>query len=106
MPTDTKRTALKTLLLAPVPPIQIWAFRQFAAGDPVAGAIAFAAGVLLTAAYVVIQEYDLPYEEEILSIVADNVAAGDDEAVADAVTEMAEETSDAVSDSRSGPGRQ
>lgn len=96
MPVDTKKAGLKTLLLAPVPVIQAWAVQELASGDPVPGAIAMVIGIVMVGLYVVVQEYDIPYKDTILDLsgtVGEHVPPGE---VADAVTDVAEETSEAA----------
>jgi hypothetical protein len=96
MPVKKRRTALKALLLAPVAPIEVWGFQQILVGDPVAGAIGVVLGMVMVAGYVVVQEYDIPYEEEILGVVAEGVTEDTSGEVEEAVKDVAEGGSDAL----------
>lgn len=99
MPVKSRRTAAKMLLLAPVAPIQVFAVQKLVNGEPVAGAVALVFGLGLAALYVAIQEYDIPYEDKILDIAAENVDPEDVEAVATTGAEVAQETVDDTQES-------
>lgn len=88
MPARKSRTALKTALLAPAGSLIAWGVQQ--AGDPVAGGVAIVVGVVFMAGFVVIQEYDIPYESEIVDIIRANSDRLDEASV----KEIAKEASD------------
>jgi len=94
MPVKKRRTALKAILLAPVAPIEVWGVQELLAGDAVAGAVAILLGMSMVSVYVVVQEYDLPYEDEILAVVADGVTNETTEVVEDTVKNVAERAQD------------
>lgn len=103
MAVDSRRAALKTLLLAPVAPIQVWAIRQLVTGEVVAGAVALVIGMAMVGVYVVIQEYDLPYEEEVTTIAQQLVTDSTQQTVEEAVKDVARE-SDVFVTGQSGGG--
>lgn len=79
MATNKSRMVLKAALLAPVGPIEAWGVQQLLNGDPVAGGAAMAIGVLFVGAFVAFQEYDLPYESEIIDLIEANQDALDED---------------------------
>jgi hypothetical protein len=81
---------LKAALLAPVGPIEAWGVQQLLAGDAVAGGVAMLIGVLFVGAFVALQEYDIPYEQEIVELIEQNPDAFS----ADNVEDLSEEVSD------------
>lgn len=82
--------ALKTALLGPAGPLIAWGVQQAAGGDPVAGGVAALVGAAFIVGYVVLQEYDIKYEEEIVKIIRANADRLDE----DSVKEIAKEASD------------
>jgi len=92
MPAKRNRMALKAALLAPVGPIEAWGVQQVLAGETLTGGIAMTIGVLFVGAFVVIQEYDLPYEQEIV----DTIVANQDEIDADDVEDVSEDVANAT----------
>jgi len=90
MPAHKSRMVLKAALLAPVGPIEAWGVQQLLAGDAVAGGVAMIVGVLFVGAFVAIQEYDIPYEQEIVTAIANNP----DTFNADNVEDLSKEVSD------------
>jgi len=79
MATNKSRMVLKTALLAPVGPIEAWGVQQLLSGDPVAGVTAMVIGALFVGAFVAFQEYDLPYESEIVDLIEQNRDAMDED---------------------------
>jgi len=90
MATSKSRMVLKTGLLAPVGPIEAWGVQQLLSGDPVAGATAMVIGALFVGAFVAFQEYDLPYETEIIDLIEQNQDAFDE----DDAKQLAEDVSE------------
>lgn len=95
MPANKSSVAAKTALLAPVAPIESWAVQQLLSGDVATGVAGMITGAVFVAAFVVVNEYDIPYEDEILSA----VAASDPEETADTATDVAEAVGGEVSES-------
>jgi len=90
MPARKSRMVLKASLLSPVGPIEAWGVEQLLSGDPVAGAVAMLIGVLFVGAFVAIQEYDIPYEQEIVAAIVNNPDAFNAESVEGLSQEVAE----------------
>lgn len=102
MPAKQSRMALKAALLAPVGPIEAWGIQKVLAGEPLTGGIAVVIGILFVVGFVVIQEYDLPYEQEIV----DTIAANDDQLTQENVAELSEDVADRIEQQQkdAGPG--
>jgi hypothetical protein len=81
---------LKAALLAPAGTIEAWGVQQLLSGDPVAGGVAMLIGVVFVAAFVALQEYDIPYEAEIVELIEQNPDAFS----ADNVEDLSKEVSD------------
>jgi heme/copper-type cytochrome/quinol oxidase subunit 3 len=64
------RAALKTALLAPSGPVFAWSIQTALAGDVVTGLIGCLIGVAMVAGFVVLEEKDIPYEAEIVELIA------------------------------------
>ena len=94
MPASKSRVALKAALLAPAGTIVAWGVEQLLSGDGVAGVTAMVIGVLFVVGYVGIQEYDLPYEEEIVALIEQNRDALSEESVQDISKEVSEAASE------------
>jgi len=90
MPARKSRMVLKASLLSPVGPIEAWGVEQLLSGDPVAGAGAMLIGVVFVGAFVALQEYDIPYEAEIVELIEQNPEAFS----ADNVEDLSKEVSD------------
>lgn len=90
MPARKSRMALKTALLAPAGSLIAWGVQQAIAGEPITGGVAALVGLAFMTGYVVLQEYDIPYEEEIVEIIRANADRLDE----DSVKEIAREASD------------
>ena len=69
----TGRTMLKTALVAPAATLYAWAVQQATAGAYTTAGVAVVVATLMMGAFVLAQEYDLPYEEEIVDVVDDQV---------------------------------
>ena len=78
--------AAKAALLAPVGPIMAWGVQRLLSGQTVVGVTAIIIGAMFTTGFVVVQEYDIPYEEEIIAALE---SASTDEKV-DAAQEASE----------------
>ena len=92
MPAKKSRMALKAALLAPAGSILAWGVQQAIAGDAVAGVAAVLIGTAFVAGFVVLQEHDIPYEEEIVALIAQNKDQFSEETVQD----ISKEVSDAA----------
>jgi hypothetical protein len=91
MPANKQRAALKATLLAPATALLAWGVNQFTAGNQETGVIACAVGALMYLLYTGIQEYDMPYEEEIVSVVTTAGAHVTTEDITDAMKEASKE---------------
>jgi len=94
MPASKSRAALKAALLAPAGTIVAWGVQQALSGDGVAGVTAIVIGTLFIGGYVVLQEYDLPYEDEIVEIIKQNRDALSEDSVKDISKEVSEAASE------------
>ena len=65
----TGRTVIKTVLPAPSAPIYAWAVQQISTGNRTAGFAAVGIATVMLLVYILMQEYDLPYEEEIIDVI-------------------------------------
>mgnify|MGYP000128983928 CR=1 FL=1 len=92
MPVKKSRVMLKTALLAPAGSLIGWGIQQIVTGDAVTGGVATVIGVGFLGAFVLIQEYDIPYEEELVALIAENKDRFD----AETVKTISEEVSDEV----------
>ena len=88
----TDRAAIKTALLAPVGTVQAWGIQQILGGDPLAGAVAVVLSIGMVAAYVIIQEHDIPYEDAI----AELASSSDPDQTADAITNASDRAADEI----------
>jgi len=92
MPAKRNRVALKAALLAPAGPVVAWGVQKMIAGEPLTGAVAVAIGMVFVAGFIVIQEYDLPYEQEII----DAITANQEQLEAENVTDVSEDVADRI----------
>ena len=90
MATNNQRVAIKTALLGPGATLVAWGVQMLINGNPTTGAAGVAVGIAFFAGYVLLQEYDLPYEDEIRSLIA--------ETDTEAATEVGKDAAEAVSD--------
>ena len=97
MPASKTKMAAKATLLAPVGPIMAWGVEQLLSGAPATGATALVIGTLLTVGFVAVNEYDIPYEDEILSIIQQNTSQEQvEEAAKDASEYVGEQVNEAT----------
>lgn len=105
MPVNSSRVVLKTALLAPGGVLIAAGLQTALAGDALFGGVVTVAGIALIGGFVLLEEYDLPYETEIVSLIESQVDEGDDpEEIADRVIAMLEdvdERREEFTDSRS-----
>lgn len=94
MPADKSRAALKTSLLAPGGMLLSWGFQLVVEGDVTTGLVGIVVGVVLVFAFVLLEEYDIPYESEIRGA----IASQPEETIIEAGQEVAEDVSDGVSE--------
>lgn len=90
MPVDNRRAILKTALLAPGGTLMSWGAQMLVDGDPATGGVGMVLGLAFFAGFVLIEEYDIPYESEILEL----LASQDTEAVVEAGKEASEQAGD------------
>lgn len=88
----TDRAAVKTALLAPVGTVQAWGIQQILGDDPLAGAVAVVLSIGMVATYVIIQEYDIPYEDAIREL----ASSSDTDQTADTVADVSEQVADEI----------
>jgi len=94
MPANKSRAALKTALLAPGGTLIAWGV-QTAATDAVAtGGVGVFVGFVLVGAFVLLEEYDIPYESEI----RETASGVDQETVGNVGRDVAESVGDEIKD--------
>lgn len=94
MAVNKQRAALKTALLAPGTSLVTWGMQLLIDGQLYTGGAGVLVGVAFFAGFVLLEEYDIPYEDEI----AEMIASQDNEAVTEAGEEVAEGVADAFED--------
>ena len=102
MPADKRKMALKAGLLAPAGTILPWGVQKALSGEPVVGTAAIVIGTLFIVGFVAVQEYDLPYEDEIVSIIESQDPAETADAAQDVSERVGEAADDYTDDSESG----
>lgn len=95
MAIKSKRAVLKTALLAPGGTLLAWAVQMFINGEPVTAGVAGVIGALLIGGFVAVQEYDLPYEDEVVSVIGDQVG----DSASDEISDSLKDSSDDIADS-------
>ena len=68
MPVNGKRAVFKTALLAPGGALIGWAVQQIVTGDLFVGGAGLLVGILMIGGFVLLEEYDIPYEQEIANV--------------------------------------
>lgn len=99
MPASKEKMALKTALLAPAGAIMPWGIQQLLSGEPAVGATALLIGTIFIAGYVAIQEYDLPYEEEIIDVIESWDADATEDVAKDVSERVGEKAEDVTEES-------
>lgn len=94
MPASKRRMALKTALLAPAGTIMPWGVQRLLSGEPATGAAAVVIGAIFIFGFVAIQEYDLPYEQEIVDAIADQPPGETAETAKDVSEQVGEQVTD------------
>jgi len=92
MPANRSNVVAKTALLAPVAPIEAWSVQQLLQGEIVTGVVGMLIGVIFIGGFVLVNEYDIPYEDEILSVLKDS----DPDETAETATDVAERVGNEV----------
>lgn len=90
MPVNRQRAVLKTALLAPGGTLLTWGVQMLINGDPLTGGIGVLIGTLFIGGFVVVEEYDIPYEDEIVAL----IGSQDPDVIADAGKQAAENISE------------
>lgn len=96
MAIKSSRAVLKTALLAPGGTLLAWGVQKFIAGEPVVAAVGGVVGALLIGGFVLIQEYDLPYEEELVDMIGMQVGSGSSDQISDSLKGMSGDVADSL----------
>lgn len=96
MAVDKKMAVFKTALLAPGGTLLAWAVQQLLVGDPLTGGVAFVIGLAFIGGFVVLNERDIPYEDELASILNDQLQDVSEEQISDALKRTSEDVADSV----------
>lgn len=96
MPVNEQRAVLKTALLAPGGMLLTWGVQLLIDGDPLTGVLGLLTGTLFIAGFVALEEYDIPYESEIVTLLESQDS--------DQVAETAQDAAESVSEEIDGSG--
>jgi hypothetical protein len=102
MALNTRSAIVKTSLLAPGGSLLSWGIQQLLGGDPYTGAAAVSIGVLLLGGFVILQERDVPYDDEIIEIVDRHLGEMTQDEIEYALKEVAESAGDGIESARGG----
>jgi len=100
MPASKSHVAAKAALLAPVGPITAWGVQTALGGEPVTGTVAVFIGALFVTSFVAVQEYDIPYEQEII----DALASADTEETVETAKDVSERAGEYADQHTQGDG--
>lgn len=98
MAVDSKRAVFKTALLAPGGTLIAWSIQQLISGEPFVGGVAFVVGLAFIAGFVVLQERDVPYEDEIAEILRNELSDYSSEEIATMAKQISENAGESVED--------
>jgi len=98
MPVDNKRTILKTALLAPGGALLSWGSQQLIAGEPYVGGVGLVVGTLFIAGFVLLNEYDVPYQGEIEVILRNELSGYSSEEIANIAQQISSNAGETVQD--------
>lgn len=98
MAVNKKTAVLKTALLAPGGTLLAWAVQKALLGEPITGVVSFLTGLFLIGAFVVLNERDIPYDGEIVPILAEQLENVSEKQIAEALKRNSEEVADSIQD--------
>lgn len=101
MAVNKTNAVFKTALLAPGGTLLTWAVQELLTGEPLVGGVGFVIGLLFIAAFVVVNERDIPYEDEIASILAEQLEDVTEEQIVEALKEGSEQVADSIEEQQS-----
>lgn len=78
MSVDKRKVTIKTLLVAVAMPLVVFGTQMVIDGQAVQGGVVAIVGVAAAGVFVAFQEYDVPYEGEVRTLVADADITTDD----------------------------
>ena len=96
MAINSKRAVLKTALLAPGGTLLAWGVQMLINGEPVTAGVACVIGTLLIGGFVAVQEYDLPYEEEVVDVIGDQIGDTTSGEISDSLKGTSEDVADSL----------
>lgn len=95
MPVDKRKVTIKTLLVAVAMPLVVFGVQMLLNGQAVQGGVILVLGVATAGVFVVFQEYDVPYEEEIRTVVENaDITTEDVQGLSEAVAEQVDDRID------------
>ena len=98
MPVNGKRAVFKTALLAPGGALIGWAVQQVVTGDLFVGGAGLLVGVLMIGGFVLLEEYDIPYEEEIANVLEKELQGYSQEEVTEIARNVSQRLGEEVED--------
>jgi hypothetical protein len=96
MAVNTTSAVFKTALLAPGGTLLAWAVQQAITGEFLTAGIAMVIGLVFVGGFVVIQERDIPYEDEIAQILSQQLEGVDSDDIAQALQNSSVDIADEV----------
>lgn len=92
MPVDKRKVTIKTLLMAVAIPLIVFGVQMVLDGQVTQGGVVLVLGVVSVGVFVVFQEYDVPYEDEIRDIVrTSDITTEDVKGLAEAISSQVDE---------------
>jgi len=98
MSVSKSKTILKTALLAPGGTLLAWGVQQALQGDITVGGVGAAIGLFLVGSFVAIQEHDVPYEDEIVSMIDSYMDGSSSDAVSEELKDASGNLADRIND--------
>jgi len=96
MAVKTTSAVFKTALLAPGGTLLAWAVQQAITGEFLTAGIAALIGAAFVAGFVVVQERDIPYEDEVAQILSQQLEGVDSDDIAQALQNSSVDIADEV----------